>query len=101
MDVPMSFLTGVLLFQGTLEMRAEKIAMHYVRTWLLFDVIIVCTDRLELIYKPDNTAIIPTSIRLLRVFRLISRTRQMSTPQIVKQFEYYLRSERLKIIIGI
>eukprot|EP00434_Breviolum_minutum_P033062 symbB.v1.2.029250.t1/scaffold3178.1/size61925/5 len=57
LDIPASFLVGyAILEEGTVEMRITKIARKYLRTWFIFDLIIVV--RKDVAYITGNGALL-------------------------------------------
>merc|ERR1719229_1651967 len=47
-DMLASFGTGFVKSDGLVEMRAEKIAWRYIRTWFPFDLLLVCFEWFDL-----------------------------------------------------
>mmetsp|Transcript_45534 Transcript_45534/g.101796 ORF Transcript_45534/g.101796 Transcript_45534/m.101796 type:complete len:854 (-) Transcript_45534:35-2596(-) len=112
LDIPLSFLVGYpLLEEGTVEMRVPKIAVHYLRTWFLFDLAVVCLDWAlhiwNLFYAANSdsgadagVAFFRTAktIRLLRFFRLV---RLMKARGRINDLVEHVQSEASLILIGI
>jgi hypothetical protein len=84
-NIWISFITGYLDHKGVSIMDPMKIGVRYAKTWLLFDVVVVILDWLELLVADDlkdgddsffQAARILICIRLLRVLRLRKLLRQ-------------------------
>mmetsp|Transcript_124374 Transcript_124374/g.346235 ORF Transcript_124374/g.346235 Transcript_124374/m.346235 type:complete len:746 (+) Transcript_124374:20-2257(+) len=71
-DMGVSFLTGINLPDGTLEMRPKRIARRYASTWLLPDAVLVLVDWLEAFTdSPSSVARVFRMMRLVRLHRLL------------------------------
>jgi len=70
----LTFRTGY--FVGSrLEMRARKIAIHYARTWLLCDIVIITTEWISRFAQTLGSASILRSSRALRSLRFLRLVR--------------------------
>lgn len=111
LDIPASFLVGyAVLEEGTVEMRLTKIARRYLRTWFIFDLIIVGLDwGLQiwtlLLYQQDTGADagvaffrMAKTIRLLRFLRLL---RLLKARGRINDLVEQIQSEASLILIGI
>mmetsp|Transcript_27566 Transcript_27566/g.42988 ORF Transcript_27566/g.42988 Transcript_27566/m.42988 type:complete len:972 (+) Transcript_27566:69-2984(+) len=101
LDMPISFLTGVIQNDGTFEMRAGKIAYRYIRTWFGLDVVIVTTDWLEVILETSGAmsyARVGKSSRIFRLIRLIRLMRLIRMTEVLKLFLERLQTEAIIIV---
>uniref|UniRef100_A0A7S2MMA8 Ion transport domain-containing protein n=1 Tax=Zooxanthella nutricula TaxID=1333877 RepID=A0A7S2MMA8_9DINO len=71
-DIGISFLTGYLSqdAEGMTEMRPSKVALRYLKTRLLLDLVIVSCDWLEVWITNDSALSLTQALRVVRCFRL-------------------------------
>ncbi|CAK0905488.1 unnamed protein product, partial [Prorocentrum cordatum] len=72
-DIPLSLVTGFHK-EGHIEMRPKVVALAYVQSWCVFDIIVVTSDWLVVVLKNNSTlSAVPVlrSLRLVRVLRLL------------------------------
>eukprot|EP00927_Polykrikos_kofoidii_P023574 TRINITY_DN2166_c1_g1_i2.p1 TRINITY_DN2166_c1_g1~~TRINITY_DN2166_c1_g1_i2.p1 ORF type:complete len:801 (+),score=109.65 TRINITY_DN2166_c1_g1_i2:119-2521(+) len=86
-DMVLSFFTGFVTEKGFVEMRPEKIALKYVRSWFVLDLIIVGLDWAEPLLTTDFGAFgfarIAKISRLLKIVRLLRLLRLVRMREIV------------------
>merc|ERR1719265_3068618 len=81
MDIPMSFVSGFVMADGTIEMRPTEISKRYASTWLPLDLCIVLSDWTEMFMqdsggyaqmgRASRTFRLARMVRLLRLIRLM------------------------------
>merc|ERR1719424_1754403 len=89
MHIYMSFFTGILLPQGSVEMNPRVVAKTYCKTWLGFDTFLVVFDWLEVLAQGSanqRTLLVGRFIRGFRMFRTVKLVRMMKTPEFVRLF---------------
>jgi len=112
LDLFCSCITGYVNHQGKILLRFTDILQHYARTWMIFDVAIVCFDWVELLASDSgNSAVgaagadIAKSVRTVRVLRMLRLLRlmrlAMNANEVASSFTYRIRSEELLIYVGI
>eukprot|EP00439_Symbiodinium_sp_Y106_P066492 s501_g10.t2 len=79
-DIPLHFFFGVQL-EGTTELRPQKLAQLYLRSWFLVDLVVVLIDWMlflleAAVMSSDETSVLKSArylrtLRLLRLFRLL------------------------------
>ncbi|CAE7292067.1 Kcnh7 [Symbiodinium sp. CCMP2592] len=79
-DIPLHFFFGVQL-EGTTELRPQKLAQLYLRSWFLVDLVVVLIDWMLFLLEAavtssDETSVLKSArylrtLRLLRLFRLL------------------------------
>lgn len=95
-DVAMTFLTGIQQTDGSVEMRREKIAQHYLCTWLIPDLVIVLSDWTEVFL--DEAATASQLIGLLRMLRLV---RLLRLQKLVSVAAERARTERVSLLLSL
>eukprot|EP00929_Paragymnodinium_shiwhaense_P117944 TRINITY_DN8943_c0_g1_i2.p1 TRINITY_DN8943_c0_g1~~TRINITY_DN8943_c0_g1_i2.p1 ORF type:complete len:800 (+),score=122.71 TRINITY_DN8943_c0_g1_i2:108-2507(+) len=83
LDILMSFITGCTV-GGVLRMRWRAIALHYVRTWLAFDIIIVLPEWLLLAVGATTSAAFLRVLRGSRILRFMRMLRMLRLLRLVK-----------------
>jgi len=94
--------------QGIIEMRHSKIAIHYMKTWLFFDIVVVgCDLFISLLQEAQESAVsdgdvgyvrLGKSLRFLRTLRLLRLLKvQGMLSEVIKQ----IQSEASLILLGI
>jgi len=107
-DVPGSFLVGFHC-DGIVEMRLEKIAAHYARTWLFVDVSLVAVDwtavLVAILGRDDQTSEGGLSVlrvgKLVKFLRLVRLLRLYKAHGVLNAFIERVQSEWCLIMIGI
>lgn len=94
LDVAMSFLTGYLNTDGTIEMRPKKIMKKYLYTWFLLDVTIVLFDWLDIGLTRMSRA-----SRTFRFIRMIRLLRVAKIKQVLAMIVERLQSEALHTLV--
>lgn len=89
LDVLMSFMTGYLQDQGTLEMRPVRIAKHYLRTWFLPDLICVGLDWATVVMQSVR------NYRGLRIVRSVRLFRLLKAPEIDAFISEHIHSDNV------
>eukprot|EP00927_Polykrikos_kofoidii_P049077 TRINITY_DN43208_c0_g1_i1.p1 TRINITY_DN43208_c0_g1~~TRINITY_DN43208_c0_g1_i1.p1 ORF type:complete len:962 (-),score=102.49 TRINITY_DN43208_c0_g1_i1:11-2896(-) len=99
-DLLLNFRTGY--FVGTqLEMRPRNIALHYARTWLLADLIIVATDFLGRFLSQIGTASLMRSSRLFRTMRFVRLVRLAKLKDLWKALQEQINSNVITLCFRI
>lgn len=100
-DLGLTFFTGVLREDGTIEMRVRMIARRYLLTWFVIDVTIVISDWSEVLWM-DTTRVgyerIGKASRTFRIVRMIRLLRLIRMRQVVRLLGERIRSERWTIV---
>lgn len=109
-DIPCSFLVGFHR-EGILEMRLNRIARHYTKTWLPFDIIVMSVDwALSLVDIVSENALKNSSVggvgymrlgKAIRFLRLLRLLRLLKAAGVVSELIERIQSESHLIIIGI
>jgi len=106
MDIPLSFLSGFNI-GSRLEMRPSQTAIHYISSWLLFDVAVVSIDWFVLINNFVSQGLeVPNASymrlgkagRMLRIMRLL---RLFKVSGMLSDIVNHVRSEAFQIALGI
>jgi len=107
-DVPSTFFVGFYNAKGFIEMRPRMIALHYAKTWLTFDILVVGIDWVVLINSSTQndaglarlgkTFRISKTLRFLRMFRLL---RLFKAEGILRSITQFIRSDYTRTMIGV
>lgn len=101
-DMPLSFLTGFIRNDGSLEMRPAKIARRYFQTWFALDFFLITVDWLETGWSNGfGYARLGKSSRVFRVLRLVRLLRMLRMKDVIKVAMERMHSERLWIFSDI
>mmetsp|Transcript_84502 Transcript_84502/g.272383 ORF Transcript_84502/g.272383 Transcript_84502/m.272383 type:complete len:394 (-) Transcript_84502:599-1780(-) len=115
-DIFFNFFVGFYLKDGRVEMRMRKIALQYLRTWFVFDMVVVSADIiLEIMDRMGNSATDlvrvgkgARMVRVTRAFRLIRLVRLLKLMYVIEALFDFVLSGPLfslfnitKIIIGL
>jgi len=101
LDILMNFMTGVYI-DGALEMRCRKIAVHYARTWLMFDCVIVFVEWLTLTLSSGGIlAHSFTAGRFVRILRFLRLVRLIKFKRLKRKAEGTLNSALWKLTLQI
>mmetsp|Transcript_137111 Transcript_137111/g.250047 ORF Transcript_137111/g.250047 Transcript_137111/m.250047 type:complete len:708 (+) Transcript_137111:184-2307(+) len=106
-DVGMSLTTGYFE-EGNVVMEPRKIMLHYARTWMVPDIIVVGTDWICTFvdaFTTDSgasaTENIIALIRILRIFRIIRLLRLAKLKQMINNLYDRINSESVSIWVNI
>mmetsp|Transcript_22331 Transcript_22331/g.40637 ORF Transcript_22331/g.40637 Transcript_22331/m.40637 type:complete len:899 (-) Transcript_22331:34-2730(-) len=95
-NIAMSFLTGYLQDNGTVEMRADRVAKRYAMTWLPLDLFIVSLDWAEAAVDSFGSfQRFGTAMRSLRMVRTLRLVRLIKAPEITGFVNEHIRSEQV------
>jgi len=95
-DLLSSFLTGTYNQAGnTIEMRPVVIAIQYIRTWFILDILAVLPDWLVVVIKVDKggASRMAKALRVVRVLRVLRLLRLAKLRRIMQQIEMKLDNE--------
>ena len=97
MDFVLSFFTG-FYDEGTLVLAPAKIACHYARTWMLFDISLIAMDWTFVVVDTVDTANAESlqwsrSLRMLRFLRLVRMLRWVKLRRVHEVFQEYFHSQ--------
>lgn len=107
-DMPLTFVTGYLMPDGTNEMRPLRVAQRYLRSWLLADIGILSCDWAEAVFggtamEMDGDGM--KTLRIMRMLRLSRLVRVARMPALLKTVmeavgaaEFVLTCDILKIL---
>lgn len=103
LDFPASFFKSYHQPNGGLEKRPARVAMKYVRTWMVFDLAIVIVDWLDF-WSSSGAARLGRFVRLVRWVRMVRLFRllrvQERLPDFARAAAYFLHSERCSIVMS-
>jgi len=103
-DIVLSFFTGVLQPNGSIEYRLAKIAKHYLSTWFAVDFLIVGSDWVEVLWSDGGFlgfARAGKASRTFRIIRMIRLLRLARVRNVISMITERMQSEQLIIIAGI
>lgn len=93
LDIAVSFITGYHREDGKLELRFYRITMHYLKTWFIFDVLIVSNDWVAQAIIWANGDHLDSSglFRIAKTLRLFRNLRASRLLRIIKVRELLVR----------
>eukprot|EP00971_Amphidinium_carterae_P299650 5953686-Amphidinium_carterae.1 len=105
-DIPISLVSGFHTEKGLIEMRPRKIWRHYLRTWMLFDVLVISVDWVMIILDTgfgDLVGVLRLGkvARVTRIFRLFRLLRMLKMPEKAEEISDSLHSESLYTTFGV
>lgn len=101
-DLPLSFLTGILMPDGNVNMNPTLIARSYCRSWLVPDISIVSLDWTEVLMTATQGGTgTGGTVRGLRLIRITRVARVIKLPQLVRFFDERVRSEKLMLLLSV
>jgi len=104
LDIFMSFITGNLKPDGSIEMRRLKIARTYLMSWFPIDILIVGSDWMEVFWSDGSFLGFARAGKASRTFRIIRMVRLFRLARVRTAYTMLLdrlKSEQLVIIAGI
>lgn len=102
MDMPMSFVSGYVSGDGTIEMRPTKITKKYLRSWFGLDCLVVGVDWMEVLASGIGEAFGMARMgKVFRIMRLLRLLRLAKVSEIVNLISEKLPSEKLAILVDI
>jgi len=105
LDMPLSFVSGFVTSDGTIEMRPSKICRRYVRSWFCLDVLVVGVDWLELVMSAFaeglGIARLGKASRIFRILRMIRLLRLARMTEVLSFLTERINSEKLVIVLDI
>lgn len=103
-DILVSFMSGYTKDDGNIEMRPLKIVRHYMRTWLIIDLLVVGADWMEVFWSSGgglSLARVGKASRTLRILRMLRLVRFVRLMQIVNILQEHIRSEKVVLLADI
>lgn len=102
LDMFMSFLSGLTLSDGFIEMRPARIARIYLKSWFALDTTIVCADWADFFIGMSSEGLayarMGKASRAFRIVRMLRLLRMLHLWQIIASYAERFRSEKLSII---
>jgi len=103
-DMPLSFMTGFIRSNGSVEMRFHIIAQRYLMTWWALDAALIAIDWFEVFLSVSSTvgfARLGKASRTVRVVRMIRLMRLLRIAQILKGLTERIISDIFLIVCDI
>lgn len=104
-DIPLSFMTGYMMSNGSVVMDLRKIAMKYITTWFALDLILVASDWAEIAWDGNQhaqgSARMGKVSRIFRMMRIVRLVRLARMKQFLQNSRATLKSEGLMIVVDI
>lgn len=104
-DMPLSFVSGYVTADGTIELRLKMICKRYSRGWLLLDVLVVGVDWLEIVLSAAAESLgfarLGKASRIFRILRMIRLLRMARMAEVITLLTERLNSEKLVIVVDI
>jgi len=105
-DMVLSFFKGLVLTDGTIEMRHSFIVRRYVKSWFAFDLTVNCIDWMELVSSGDGggNASLSRSMRNfrgIRALRLIRLLRLFRLREVVEMLGERINSHWIQLMFSI
>lgn len=104
LDMPLSFMTGFIRGDGTVELSFPVIAKHYLLTWWTLDAALIAIDWLEVfltVSKGVGFARVGKASRTFRVVRMMRLMRLIRITQVLKGLMERIISDILLILSDI
>ena len=103
-DFVISFFTG-FYDEGTLVLAPSRIACHYARTWMLFDISLISMDWSFVVMDTMDAAEAASlqwsrSLRMLRFLRLVRMLRWVKLRRVNEVFQEYFHSQVPRLATG-
>ena len=103
-DFVISFLTG-FYDEGTLVLAPSRIACHYAKTWMLFDISLISMDWSFVVMDTMDAAEAASlqwsrSLRMLRFLRLVRMLRWIKLRRVNEVFQEYFHSQVPRLATG-
>lgn len=102
--MPRSAITGYHNVDGSVEMRLSRVGRHYMKTWLIFDCVVVGTDWVELVLQTFDVVSSFRILKTARVLRIIKVLRLVKIVQVPRKYVNILvemYSERVHLLFCI
>lgn len=104
-DFVISFFTG-FYDEGTLVLAPSRIACHYARTWMLFDISLISMDWSFVVMDTMDAAEAASlqwsrSLRMLRFLRLVRMLRWVKLRRVNEVFQEYFHSQAASLYYGL
>jgi len=102
-DMPLSFISGFVRNDGTIEMRPLEIVKRYLATWFLLDCTVVGVDWVEVVAAGGATgyAKVGKASRTFRIVRMIRLLRLLRMGEIFGLITERIYSEKVAIVVDI
>jgi hypothetical protein len=100
-DILLNFSTGFISSEGLLEMRRDKVAQHYVRSWFAPDLVITILEWFSLIVSISSSGILRFGKAASRSLRALRLLRMPKVHASFNQILSSMNSESLNIIAGL
>jgi len=105
LDIFATCITGYFKTDGALEMRPKHVLRHYLRTWLVFDLLIVAADWVEAMLVSSLEVLsvgrLSRAARTMRLLRLIRLARVLKLGGLLSSLTERILSERFVLILQI
>jgi len=104
LDIPLSFFTGYMVTNGSIELRFSAIAFRYVKSWLALDVIVVSADWLEFILETFSGASalrLGRTVRAMRMLRMLRLLRLLRMPALIRNTFHNMFTDRIMVAASI
>eukprot|EP00928_Gymnodinium_smaydae_P065483 TRINITY_DN4861_c0_g1_i8.p1 TRINITY_DN4861_c0_g1~~TRINITY_DN4861_c0_g1_i8.p1 ORF type:complete len:722 (-),score=157.78 TRINITY_DN4861_c0_g1_i8:83-2248(-) len=105
LDIPVSFSTGVILRDGIIDMRPYRVAVKYMKSWLLLDCVVVGCDWFEEIMSAQNSGVgvakFGRASRVMRMLRMVRLLRLLKMGDVVKQALEHITSDVLLVVADV
>jgi len=93
LDMPMSFISGYVAHDGTVELRPSKIPARYLRSWFFLDLVVVASDWAEELLSRIPGMGLTRGFKASRIFRIVRLVRLLRLARMGEIFNLML--ERL------
>jgi len=104
-DMPMSFVSGLINNDGSIEMRSSKIVKKYMMSWFALDILVVGVDWIEVILAATademGYAKLGKASRTFRILRLIRLLRLLRMGDVLKSMLERITSDTMMIVADI
>lgn len=101
MDIAMSFLSGYVRLDGTIEMRPSRLCRKYISTWFALDAVIILSDWFEIIGAGVGALRLLKGSRIFRIIRMVRLLRMAKMQQRIGGFIERIQSEKTEIMVDI
>lgn len=101
LSIPLNCSTGFVALDGGVELNRRLIILQYLRTWMLFDIVVVGSDWLEVAYFSGHLKSVGAIklLRMLRVLRVLRLVRVFKAPSILERLHKRADFERAELFV--
>jgi len=104
-DMPLSFVSGFITKDGSIELRFSKVARKYLRSWFTLDCLVVGVDWFELLMAAAAEGLgfarFGKSTRVFRILRMVRLMRLAKMTEVIAQVTERMDSEKLVILVDV